>query len=71
MEFNCPDIFDILRNQKPGAAGEIQLANAIHTQAQSGGVEAVPLSGLRFDCGSVDGYLGAIAHMAAKRGLAD
>ena len=62
-----PDIFDILRSQAPGAGGEIQLADAIHTQAQRGGVEAVPLSGLRFDCGSVDGYIDAIAHMAAKR----
>jgi UTP--glucose-1-phosphate uridylyltransferase len=64
-----PDIFDILRNQAPGAGGEIQLADAIHTQAQSGGVEALPLKGLRFDCGSVDGYIDAIAHMAAKRRL--
>ena len=62
-----PDIFDILRNQAPGAGGEIQLADAIHKQAQSGGVEAVPLSGLRFDCGSVDGYIDAILQMAAKR----
>ena len=61
------DIFDILRNQAPGTGGEIQLADAIHTQAQRGGVEAAPLSGLRFDCGSVDGYIDAIAHMAAKR----
>jgi UTP--glucose-1-phosphate uridylyltransferase len=66
-----PDIFDILRNQTPGADGEIQLADAIHTQAQSGGVEAVPLSGLRFDCGSVGGYIDAIAYMAAKRGPGD
>ena len=60
---------DILRNQKPSAGGEIQLADAIHAQAQSGIVEALPLSGLRFDCGRVNGYIGAIAHMAAKRWL--
>ena len=66
-----PDIFDILRNQAPGAGGEIQLADAIHTQAQRGGVEAVPLSGLRFDCGSVDGYIQAVAQMAAKRRSGD
>ena len=66
-----PDIFDILRSQVPGAGGEIQLADAIHTQAQNGGVEAVPLSGLRFDCGSVDGYIDAIGHMAAKRRSGD
>ena len=61
------DIFDVLRNQKLGAGGEIQLSDAIHTQAHSGGVEAVPLSGLRFDCGSVDGYIHVIAYMAGKR----
>ena len=66
-----PDIFDILRSQALGAGGEIQLADAIHTQAQSGEVEAVHLSGLWFDCGSVDGYIDAIAHMAAKRRLGD
>ena len=66
-----PDIFDILRSQAPGAGGEIQLADAIHTQAQSGGVEAVPLSGLRFDCGSVDRYIDAILHIAAKRRSGD
>jgi UTP--glucose-1-phosphate uridylyltransferase len=66
-----PDIFDVLRNQAPGAGGEIQLADAIHTQAQRGGVEAVPLSGLRFDCGSVDGYIDAIVHMASKRRSGD
>jgi UTP--glucose-1-phosphate uridylyltransferase len=62
-----PDIFDILRVQGAGAAGEIQLADAIHTQAKSGGVESVSLSGLRFDCGSVNGYIDAIIHMAEKR----
>ena len=66
-----PDIFDILRNQTAGTGGEIQLADAIHTQAQNGGIEAVPLSGLRFDCGSVEGYIDAIAHMAAKRRSGD
>ena len=49
-----PDIFDILRNQPAGAGGEIQLADAINTQAASNAVEAVKLKGLRFDCGSVD-----------------
>lgn len=61
------DIFDILRNQPPGAGGEIQLADAINTQAVEGNVEAVPLRGQRFDCGSVDGYLDAIFHMARNR----
>ena len=62
-----PDIFDILRNQQPGAGGEIQLADAINTQAANNAVEAVELNGLRFDCGSVAGYLDAIMHVAERR----
>ena len=62
-----PDIFDILRTQPPGSGGEIQLADAINRQASNGGVEALSLSGLRFDCGSIRGYLEAIIHMASHR----
>ena len=62
-----PDIFDILRNQQPGAGGEIQLADAINTQAANNAVEAVKLNGRRFDCGSVEGYLDAIMHVAERR----
>ena len=63
-----PDIFDILRKQPAGAGGEIQLADAINTQAKNNGVEAVFLDGRRFDCGSVEGYLEAVKHIAALRG---
>ena len=63
-----PDIFSILRDQTAGAGGEIQLADAINTQAAQGNVEAVTLSGQRFDCGSVSGYLDAISFMANKLG---
>ena len=62
-----PDIFDILRNQQPGAGGEIQLADAINAQAANNAVEAVKLKGRRFDCGSVEGYLDAIMHVAERR----
>ena len=62
-----PDIFDILRVQSAGSGGEIQLADAINTQAQNGNVEGVKLNGRRFDCGSVRGYLDAIMHKANRR----
>ena len=62
-----PDIFDILRKQPAGAGGEIQLADAINTQAAKNAVEAVMLIGCRFDCGSVQGYLDAIMHVANYR----
>lgn len=61
-----PDIFDILRNQKIGSGGEVQLADAINVQAVNNNVEAVKLNGKRFDCGSVRGYLDAIIYMANK-----
>ena len=60
------DIFDILRNQPLGAGGEVQLADAINAQAAKNAVEAVTLNGLRFDCGSVDGYLDAIMHVSGR-----
>jgi UTP--glucose-1-phosphate uridylyltransferase len=61
-----PDIFNILRNQPAGAGGEIQLADAINTQAENDSVEAVKLNGRRFDCGSMNGYLDAIMHVAGR-----
>ena len=61
-----PDSFDILRNQLDGAGGEIQLAEAIHTQVENDSAEAVKLNGRRFDCGSVNGYLHAITHVAGR-----
>ena len=61
-----PDIFDILRSQSAGCGGEIQLADAINTQANEGAVEAVTLRGRRFDCGSVQGYLDAILEVSGR-----
>ena len=54
-----PDIFDLLRKVKPGTGGEIQLADAINVQANSGTVDTVILKGERFDCGSVSGFVEA------------
>jgi UTP--glucose-1-phosphate uridylyltransferase len=63
------EIFNILRKQKPGLNNEIQLSDAINIQAQLGNVEVVQLSGKRFDCGSVNGYLEAIHFVANRDGL--
>ena len=54
-----PDIFDILRETPPGKGGEIQLTDALLTQAQNGCVMAYAFKGRRFDCGSVDGFVEA------------
>ena len=60
-----PDIFGILRKQLAGAGGEIQLADAINTQALNRNVESVMLNGIRFDCGSVKSYVEAIKHVSS------
>lgn len=54
-----PDIFDILENTPPGKNGEIQLTDALLTQAQKGCVLAYKFRGRRFDCGSVEGFVEA------------
>lgn len=63
------DIFEILKNQTIGTGGEIQLADAINSQARAGNVKFQSLKGKRFDCGSVDGYINAIIHSANKKGI--
>lgn len=54
-----PDIFDILRETQPGKGGEVQLTDALMTQARKGCVMAYQFSGKRFDCGSVPGFVEA------------
>ncbi len=54
-----PDIFDILRETRPGKAGEIQLTDALLEQAKQGRVIAYKFRGRRFDCGSVGGFVAA------------
>ena len=62
-----PDLFDTLRGLRAGSGGEIQLADAINIQAQSGLVEMVRLNGQRFDCGSVARFMAAATHEFASR----
>lgn len=54
-----PDIFDIIRDVKPGKGGEIQITDALQVQAQRGCVMAYKFKGRRFDCGSVPGFVEA------------
>jgi UTP--glucose-1-phosphate uridylyltransferase len=57
-----PDIFDILRGTPPGKNGEVQITDALKTQAVSNMVIACRFRGQRFDCGSVDGFVAATNH---------
>ena len=54
-----PDIFDIIRDTPPGKNGEVQITDALMTQAQKGCVLAYKFEGTRFDCGSVEGFVDA------------
>jgi UTP--glucose-1-phosphate uridylyltransferase len=62
-----PDIFETLRGLGAGSGGEVQLADAINIHAGRGAVETVRLRGLRFDCGSVDGFMRASQHEYQRR----
>jgi UTP--glucose-1-phosphate uridylyltransferase len=53
------DIFDILRETPSGKGGEIQLTDALKTQASRGQVLAYRFKGRRFDCGSIEGFVEA------------
>ncbi|PHS56354.1 MAG: UTP--glucose-1-phosphate uridylyltransferase [Sulfurimonas sp.] len=61
-----PDIFDIIRDTKPGKGGEIQITDALLTQAKAGNVIAYKFKGKRFDCGSVDGFVQATNYFYDK-----
>ncbi|MEE4660576.1 MAG: UTP--glucose-1-phosphate uridylyltransferase GalU [Halieaceae bacterium] len=54
-----PDIFDIIRETPPGKNGEVQITDALLTQAKKGCVMGYKFQGRRFDCGSVTGFVEA------------
>jgi UTP--glucose-1-phosphate uridylyltransferase len=64
-----PDIFDILRKTKPGKSSEIQITDALLSQAKKGKVIAYKFKGRRFDCGSIEGFVDATNHFAKKQGI--
>ena len=61
-----PDIFEILKDTKPGKGGEIQITDALLEQAKQGKVIAYRFKGQRFDCGSVDGFVEATNYFYNK-----
>jgi UTP--glucose-1-phosphate uridylyltransferase len=64
-----PDIFDILKNTKPSKGGEIQITDALLTQAKQGTVIAYKFKGKRFDCGGIKGYVEATNYFAKQQGI--
>ena len=64
-----PDIFNILKNTKPNKGGEIQITDALLTQAKQGKVIAFKFKGKRFDCGSIEGYVEATNYFAKQMSI--
>ena len=57
-------IFETLSSQQPGAGGEVQLTDAIAADIRTTGLSGFEFSGQRFDCGSKQGMLAAMLHLA-------
>ncbi|MFO7814976.1 MAG: UTP--glucose-1-phosphate uridylyltransferase GalU [Halanaerobiales bacterium] len=62
-----PEIFDILKNIKPGKGGEIQLTDALNELAHQRDVQAYEFKGKRFDVGNKLGFLKATVEFALER----
>ena len=64
-----PEIFDALENTAPDKNGEIQITDALMILAKQGKVIAYKFQGVRYDCGSVKGFVVATNHFAQVEGL--
>jgi UTP--glucose-1-phosphate uridylyltransferase len=62
-----PDIFEILQDVEPGKGGEIQLTDALKTQAANKEIFAYEFSGTRYDVGDKLGFLKATVEFALER----
>ena len=62
-----PEIFNILRDTKPGAGGEIQLTDALCTLSHKQPVYAYDFEGDRYDVGNKMGFLKATVEFALRR----
>ncbi|MES2983756.1 MAG: UTP--glucose-1-phosphate uridylyltransferase GalU [Pseudomonadota bacterium] len=62
-----PEIFAILDKQKPGAGGEIQLTDAIAKMIGKDDVFGYRFDGVRYDCGSLVGFVAANVAYALDR----
>lgn len=61
------EIFDKLRKIEYKAGQELQLTDGINSLALEGLVETVTMNGLRFDCGSLYGFVKATEHVYRER----
>jgi UTP--glucose-1-phosphate uridylyltransferase len=64
-----PEIFDVLENTSPDKNGEIQITDALMALAKQGKVIAYKFQGVRYDCGSVKGFIEATNAFAKSEGV--
>lgn len=65
-----PEIFAVLDKQKPGAGGEIQLTDAIARLIATDDVYGYRFDGVRYDCGSLVGFVAAnVAYALAREDI--
>ena len=63
-----PEIFERLKKVQKGVGGEIQLTDAIASQLDLGTTYSHRFEGIRYDCGSKQGFLDATVRFARKAG---
>lgn len=61
-----PEIFDCLRNTKAGVGGEIQLTDGIAALLEKRKVYGHQYEGIRYDCGSKEGFFHATMEIGRK-----
>jgi UTP--glucose-1-phosphate uridylyltransferase len=61
-----PGVFAEIRNQPKGAGGEIQLTDGIAALMKKEAVYAYAYKGVRYDCGSKEGFLQASVELALE-----
>jgi len=61
------NIFNYLENIKEGAQGELQLTDAINLSMQNENFYGIQYEGIKFDCGSKEGFIKANLHFAREQ----
>jgi len=64
-----PEIFGVLEKISPDRNGEIQITDALMMLAKDGKVIAYKFKGIRYDCGSVNGFVAATNYFAEQQGI--
>ena len=63
------NIFNFLKGIKEGAQGELQLTDAINLAMQDNNFFGIEYEGIKFDCGSKEGFIRANLHVAKTQNI--